>query len=94
MWIAKSKSTGQHVAIKVLAISQDILEEIEEEYTILNDLGGKHLNIPGFYGAYVKPDVQADQIWFVLEVLLFICCKQYCVSIMWKINCSFSVCLL
>ena len=62
MWVAKSCGSGQLVAVKVLEISNDILEEIEEEYCILTEHGGRHDHLPHFYGAYVKTDSQADQI--------------------------------
>ena len=46
----------------------EVMEEIEEEYLILRDLG-KHPNMPLFHGIYMRREgYQNDQIWLVMEV--------------------------
>lgn len=59
---------GKHIAIKILESINEVVEEIEEEYQILRDLGN-HPNIPEFYGLYLKQDPQdEDQLWIAMEV--------------------------
>jgi len=60
---------GERVAIKILENVADNIEEIEEEYLVLRDLGG-HPNLPSFYGLFLRKGATAedDQLWFVMEV--------------------------
>ena len=64
--------SGELVAVKVMEAIKEMIEEIEEEYLILRDLSNCR-NIPNFHGIYLKkePDDE-DQIWFVMEVRLFL----------------------
>lgn len=51
---------------------QDIDEEIEAEYNILQALSD-HPNVVKFYGLYYKKDAKdGDQLWLVLEVSVFL----------------------
>ncbi|XP_057336202.1 myosin-IIIa isoform X2 [Microplitis mediator] len=70
VYSAYDKETDTRVAIKILENIADNIEEIEEEYLILRDMGC-HPNIPLFYGLYFKKvDSLNDQnqLWFVLEL--------------------------
>ncbi|CAL1536312.1 unnamed protein product [Lymnaea stagnalis] len=66
-----NKVTGEKVAIKVMESVTEVVEEIEEEYTILRDLGN-HPNMPKFYGMFFKRrrpgESGEDQIWIVMEL--------------------------
>lgn len=66
---AKDRTTGKHVAIKILETITDNLEEIEEEYLVLRDLS-HHPNLPTFIGIFLKRGAtfEDDQLWFVMEV--------------------------
>lgn len=56
------------VAVKIMESIKEVVEEIEEEYQILRDLGD-HPNIPKFYGLFLKQDPQEeDQLWIAMEV--------------------------
>ncbi|XP_064598215.1 myosin-IIIb-like isoform X2 [Liolophura sinensis] len=63
-----NKQTGLPVAIKVMESVHEVIEEIEEEYVILRDLGN-HPNMPKFHGLYLKCDPKGeDQVWLVMEL--------------------------
>ena len=56
------------VAVKIMESIHEVVEEIEEEYRVLRDLGN-HANIPQFYGLFLKQDPQEeDQLWIAMEV--------------------------
>ena len=59
---------GEHVAVKIMESIHEVVEEVEEEYVVLRDLGG-HENLPIFHGIYLKLDPQGeDQVWIAMEV--------------------------
>lgn len=58
---------GEVVAVKVLDSIHEKIEEIEEEYRVLHDLGN-HPNIPRFYGIYLKPSTTDAEVWIAMEV--------------------------
>lgn len=58
---------GRKVAVKILKISSEQLDDIHEEYRILRDLSS-HPNLPEFYEVYLKRSRSEDQVWFVMEV--------------------------
>lgn len=60
---------GEVVAVKVLDSIHEKIEEIEEEYRILHDLGN-HPNIPRFHGIYLKPPTTGidAEVWIAMEV--------------------------
>jgi myosin-3 len=61
---------GNFVAIKILESINEVVEEIEEEYQVLRDLGS-HPNIPDFHGLFLKQDpTTEDQLWIAMEVRL------------------------
>lgn len=62
---------GEVVAMKVLESIHEMIEEIEEEYQILRDLGN-HPNIPRFHGIYLNPPTSGlnAEIWMAMEVSL------------------------
>ena len=47
----------------------EVVEEIEEEYQVLRDLG-RHPNLPSFFGLYRKadPEAEEEQLWIAMEV--------------------------
>lgn len=45
----------------------EVIEEIEQEYLVLKELTN-HLNLPEFYGIYLKQIQDDYQVWFVLEL--------------------------
>ncbi|KAH9524023.1 Myosin-IIIa [Bulinus truncatus] len=71
VYLGTNKITGEHVAIKVMESVSEVIEEIEQEYRVLRDLGG-HPNMPRFYGMYLKRRLPGtaseDQIWIVMEL--------------------------
>ncbi|XP_059161590.1 myosin-IIIa-like, partial [Physella acuta] len=73
VFLCSNRSTGEKVAVKVMESVSEVVEEIEEEYQILRDLGD-HPNMPKFYGIYLKRknmhlgDSGEDQIWIVMEL--------------------------
>ncbi|KAG8034288.1 hypothetical protein G9C98_001372 [Cotesia typhae] len=70
VYSAYDKETDTYVAVKILENITDNIEEIEEEYLILRDLG-YHPNLPLFYGLYFKKSHLSDnqdQLWFVIEL--------------------------
>ncbi|CAG5073246.1 Similar to MYO3A: Myosin-IIIa (Homo sapiens) [Cotesia congregata] len=70
VYAAFDKETDTQVAVKILENIADNIEEIEEEYLILRDLGF-HPNLPLFYGLYFKKSDSSDnqdQLWFVIEL--------------------------
>ena len=74
-----------------------VLEEIEEEYRILRDLGD-HPNMPGFLGIYLKGGEKGEesggrrhlrgeeQVWIVMEVRLGLVTLEYQGSMCDRIN--------
>jgi myosin-3 len=64
---ARNLQTNQIVAVKVMESISEVVEEIEEEYMILNELSN-HLNLPKFYGIYLKSNREEDQLWLVMEL--------------------------
>ncbi|XP_061169935.1 myosin-IIIb-like isoform X3 [Saccostrea echinata] len=63
------KESGEVVAMKVLESIHEMIEEIEEEYQVLRDLGN-HPNIPRFYGIYLKPPTNGidAEVWMAMEL--------------------------
>ncbi len=55
------------VAVKVLQVDEDRLDDAREEYHVLRDLS-EHPNLPAFYGAYARRADDGDQVWFVMEL--------------------------
>lgn len=86
VYSAVDKNSSKRVAIKILETICDNLEEIEEEYLVLRDLS-HHPNLPSFIGIFLMrgASVEDDQLWFVMEVGLFMCFQGklpiYCGSI-------------
>lgn len=75
--------SGELVAVKILESVHEVIEEIEEEYQVLKDLGG-HPNLPEFKGIYLKQEPQSeDQVWIAMQVCdtsgghLFLYCAQW-----------------
>nr|XP_022321566.1 myosin-IIIb-like isoform X3 [Crassostrea virginica] len=66
---AVHKESGQVVAMKVLDSIHEMIEEIEEEYLVLRDLGN-HPNIPRFHGIYLKPPTTGldAEVWMAMEL--------------------------
>ncbi|XP_033727991.1 LOW QUALITY PROTEIN: myosin-IIIb-like [Pecten maximus] len=66
---ARHKKTGEIVAVKILEAIHELIEEIEEEYVILRDLGN-HPNMPKFHGLYLHQSEfrGEDQLWMVMEL--------------------------
>ena len=68
-----SSSIGHRVAVKILENVREFIEEIEEEFRVLQHLGN-HANLPEFYGLYLKPAdketgfPQKDQLWIAMEL--------------------------
>ena len=59
---------GKAIAVKVLESVHEIIEEIEEEYSILRD-HGHHANLPTFFGIFMyKCPHSSDQLWIAMEV--------------------------
>ncbi|CAF1105745.1 unnamed protein product, partial [Didymodactylos carnosus] len=50
---AKNIRTGQYAAVKIMNPTNEVMEEIEQEYRVLLELS-THSNICRFYGAYYK----------------------------------------
>ena len=66
--ISYRPSLGERVAIKVMENVAEVLEEVEQEYLILRDLGA-HPGMPAFHGIYFKQNKYiSDQVWIVMEV--------------------------
>ncbi|XP_060080055.1 myosin-IIIb-like [Ylistrum balloti] len=67
--LAKHKQTGEVVAVKILEAIHELIEEIEEEYVILHDLGN-HPNMPKFHGLYLRQSEfrGEDQLWIAMEL--------------------------
>ena len=66
------KVTAKKAAVKILENISDFVEEIEEEFRVLNELRSVK-NLPRFYGIYLKRNKSdgvrsKDQVWFVMEV--------------------------
>ena len=74
--------TGDLVAVKIMESVHEVVEEVEEEYLVLRDLGG-HGNLPAFHGIYLKLDPQGeDQIWIAMEVgvlcnFVYVCIEDH-----------------
>ncbi|XP_021363725.1 myosin-IIIb-like isoform X3 [Mizuhopecten yessoensis] len=66
---ARHKQTGEIVAVKILEAIHELIEEIEEEYVILRDLGN-HPNMPKFHGIYLRQSEfrGEDQLWIAMEL--------------------------
>ncbi|XP_074662164.1 myosin-IIIb-like [Tubulanus polymorphus] len=66
---AKNRKTAEIVAVKIMEAIHEVVEEIEEEYRILKELGGR-CNIPRFHGIYLKRnDKPSDvQLWLAMEL--------------------------
>ncbi|XP_043931444.1 myosin-IIIb-like [Protopterus annectens] len=63
-----NKKDGNQAAVKVLDPVNDVDEEIEAEYNILQSLPN-HPNVIKFYGMFYKADqVAGGQLWLVLEL--------------------------
>ncbi|XP_033899558.3 myosin-IIIb [Acipenser ruthenus] len=63
-----SKKGGSQAAVKVLDPINDVDEEIEAEYNILQSLSN-HPNVVKFYGMFYKADdLSGGQLWLVLEL--------------------------
>lgn len=60
---------GEVVAMKVLDSIHEKIEEIEEEYRVLHDLGN-HPNMPRFHGIYLIPPTTGmdAKVWIAMEV--------------------------
>ncbi|KAL5006119.1 hypothetical protein ScPMuIL_017277 [Solemya velum] len=68
VYSAVHKKTGEMAAVKILESIHELIEEIEEEYRILNDMCN-HPNMPKFYGLYLKRGSKVDtQVWIVMEM--------------------------
>ncbi|GFN89622.1 myosin-iiia [Plakobranchus ocellatus] len=75
VYLGTHKVTDQKAAVKVLENVSEVMEEIEEEYRILRDLGD-HPNMPGFLGIYLKGGEDREQgvlrgeeqVWIVMEL--------------------------
>ncbi|XP_052720135.1 myosin-IIIb-like isoform X3 [Crassostrea angulata] len=63
------KESGEVVAMKVLDSIHEKIEEIEEEYRVLHDLGN-HPNMPRFHGIYLKPPTTGmdAEVWIAMEL--------------------------
>ena len=64
---ARNLQTKQFAAVKVMESINEVIEEIEEEYKILNELSN-HPNLPKFYGIFMKKSTEEDQLWLVMEL--------------------------
>ena len=66
---AKNVKTGQLAAVKLMNTLNEVIEEIEEEYFILKNFSD-HVNLPDFYGIFLKKNIDKgeDQLWLVLEL--------------------------
>ncbi|KAK1165684.1 myosin-IIIb-like isoform X2 [Acipenser oxyrinchus oxyrinchus] len=63
-----SKKDGSQAAVKVLDPINDVDEEIEAEYNILQSLSN-HPNVVKYYGMFYKADdLSGGQLWLVLEL--------------------------
>ncbi|KAK3908653.1 Neither inactivation nor afterpotential protein C [Frankliniella fusca] len=62
-----TEASNMKVAVKVLQVDEDRLDDAREEYHVLRDLSD-HPNLPDFYGAYAKRTDEGDQVWFVMEL--------------------------
>ncbi|XP_049948905.1 neither inactivation nor afterpotential protein C isoform X1 [Schistocerca serialis cubense] len=65
-----TQAGGKRVAVKIQPVSEDILQDIREEFRVLRDLS-THPNLPDFYGVYMKRAtnrVDPDKLWFVMEL--------------------------
>ncbi|KAG8124943.1 hypothetical protein E2320_020214, partial [Naja naja] len=70
-----NKKDGSLAAVKILDPINDMDEEIEAEYNILQFLPN-HPNVVKFYGMFYKADrYVGGQLWLVLEVIA--CEQQY-----------------
>lgn len=71
-----TQSNGKTVAIKVQPYEDDLIVHINEEYRILRDFSS-HPNLPDFLGVYRKKGDgdNPPEIWFILEVSIFIKCN-------------------
>lgn len=58
------------VAVKVLQVDEDRLDDAREEYRVLRDYSD-HPNLPDFYGAFSKRADDGDQVWFAMELCQF-----------------------
>ncbi|KAL3856081.1 hypothetical protein ACJMK2_015277 [Sinanodonta woodiana] len=69
VYSARNKHTGHWAAVKVLESIHEVIEEIEEEYTILRDCND-HPNMPHFYDLCLKKGDMGteDQVWIVMEL--------------------------
>ncbi|XP_012938920.1 myosin-IIIb [Aplysia californica] len=68
VYMGTHKATGEQVAIKVMENVSEVIEEIEEEYLVLRDLGD-HANMPRFHGIYLRRNPHhEDQVWIVMEL--------------------------
>ena len=64
---ARNVKTNSYAAVKIMESINEVVEEIEEEYLILNELSN-HPNLPKFFGAYMKKGNEEDQLWLVMEL--------------------------
>lgn len=72
MFKAVDKETNKTVAIKIQSYEGEQKYIIEDEYKVLRDKCD-HRNLLGFYGVYRKKvSGSCDQIWFILEVRIFL----------------------
>ncbi|KDR20620.1 Neither inactivation nor afterpotential protein C [Zootermopsis nevadensis] len=63
-------SGGKKVAIKILTVSSDTVEDLHSEYKILRQHSG-HPSLPDLYGVYLKKAEsrsENDKLWFVMEL--------------------------
>eukprot|EP00732_Lithocolla_globosa_P004046 Lithocolla_globosa_v1_NODE_3502_length_1654_cov_4.257036.p1 type:complete len:162 gc:universal NODE_3502_length_1654_cov_4.257036:735-1220(+) len=63
VWKGKHKRTDEEVAIKVLEIVEDEIEELENEVTILKRT--QHMNIVRLFGTYA---VNQENLWLCMEL--------------------------
>ena len=65
---AKSTSSGEIAAVKIMEAVVDKEEDIRSELNVFNN-HSSHPNIVNFMGAFLKKDqVVDDQLWIVMEV--------------------------
>uniref|UniRef100_UPI00358F29BB myosin-IIIa n=1 Tax=Myxine glutinosa TaxID=7769 RepID=UPI00358F29BB len=65
---ARNRQNGTNAAIKILDPINEIDEDIEAEYSILQSLP-QHPNVVTFYGIFHKRDsLSREQLWLVLEL--------------------------
>lgn len=62
-----TEAGNMKVAVKVLQVDEDRLDDVREEYHVLRDLSD-HPNLPDFYGTFVRRSEDGDQVWFAMEL--------------------------